>query len=143
MQNSLVVAPNGAICCKVWPKTVLGWGGAQIGERATPLHLGKSWGNPEENPGEILREILGKSWPREILGEILGESWGNPAGNPGEIPGGNPGGTLGILGNPYPNVFKCMQISSEHMRKCMLYRQMHNEMRNRRWRTQIHRTTKK
>ena len=26
MQNPLVVAPNGAICYKLWPKTILGWG---------------------------------------------------------------------------------------------------------------------
>ena len=26
MQKTLVVAPNGAICCKLWPKTILGVG---------------------------------------------------------------------------------------------------------------------
>ena len=53
MQNPVVVAPNGAICCKLWPQNILGWGanflGATSSLEATPLTLGQSlrpWGNP-------------------------------------------------------------------------------------------------
>ena len=31
MQNLLVNAPNGAICCKLWPQTVFGWGPQILG----------------------------------------------------------------------------------------------------------------
>ena len=47
MQNPLVNAPNGAICCKLWPQTILGWGPQILGGQ--PLPIGQPlcpWGNP-------------------------------------------------------------------------------------------------
>ena len=38
MQNPLVNAPNGAICCKLWPQTILGWGPQILG--GNPFLLG-------------------------------------------------------------------------------------------------------
>ena len=32
MQNPVVDTPNGAICCKLWPKTILGWVGQNLEE---------------------------------------------------------------------------------------------------------------
>ena len=53
MQNPVVVAPNGAICCKLWPQTILGWGAKILGSTpcpgATPSLQGQPlclWGNP-------------------------------------------------------------------------------------------------
>ena len=65
MQNPVFRIPNGAICCKLWPKTILDgtWGSGQI-----PPHPFAS--RPRQNrggrgnhlPGEILPD------PRGILG---------------------------------------------------------------------------
>ena len=75
MQNPLVVAPNGAICCKLWPHTILGRGGSIL-KGGTPWL--KSCGNPGGNPGKFLRKSYGKSC-------------GNPGGNPARNPGVDPG----------------------------------------------------
>ena len=37
MQNPLVNAPNGAICCKLWPQTILGVGAPNFGEQPLPI----------------------------------------------------------------------------------------------------------
>ena len=46
MQNPLVNVPNGAICCKLWPQTILGWGpkfwGATLSHWATTLPQGQT-----------------------------------------------------------------------------------------------------
>ena len=66
MQNPLVIAPNGAICCKLWPQTVLGWGPQILG--GNPFLLG----NPSA-PGagyEGFKVALG--WHGAPFGDGLG-----------------------------------------------------------------------
>ena len=73
MQNPLVNAPNGAICCKLWPQTVLGWGPQILG--GNPFLLGSPsapWAGYEG-----FKVALGYNWV--AWGPLRGwVSFGNP-----------------------------------------------------------------
>ena len=66
MQNLVVNAPNGAICCKLWPNLFWRVGGQNLAQRRWGAHL--PWGNPfgkgatpspRGNPKALRQPLLG------------------------------------------------------------------------------------
>ena len=101
MQNPLVNAPNGAICCKLWPQTILGWGPQILGGNPSPQ--GRPLcprGNPSAlgaNPLPLRQPLC--PWGNHFPPGATPLQWGNPFA-PGAIP--SPWDTLAPGATPLP-----------------------------------------